>query len=690
MDLDYFKHRKLRFDILTIFLGLFAISFAFVISFTYLKNSQSILKFSKGEVERASSVIVERINALVEDVQLVPLMTQGILENLEHPTLNNPELKAYMQDFVENYKKIYAFYIGKSDGSYIEVSNLFLDNQTHYLSDLSKPLPKDALYSFRFIDRSKQIPTEHWEYKNEKMQIVAEEDISPVQYDPRQRPWYVGAKNTGGIYWTDIYEFTAPGIPTPTYGITIADPVFNESGELLYVIGVDLTLLSLETFLAQQKIGKTGEAFILNRSGNLIIPRKLTNNKNGISQETISKAFSLFSGKEKKNFIFESNGVKYLAYIKPFPVHFGKEWLITIIVPLNDFFADMIRTQTEVALISIVILILAGIIVVYVSKKISTPIVVLAGEIDKIRQLDLESKLRVKSNIKEIQIMDSSIAAMRSALASFGRYVPKEIVKQLILKEDEIVLGGEKKEITVFFSDIAGFTSIAETVPTDLLMSLLTDYFGPLSKIILENGGTIDKYIGDSIMAFWNAPLDVPDHPIKACQTALLCGVSLRALNQRLKEQNKPQLPTRIGINTGKAFIGNIGTPVRMNYTAIGDVVNIAERLEQIAKEYHVAIVISDDLYQKTKEKFLVRPLDHVAVKGRKEKIKIYELVAEIDGEKEISATKEQIKLCTAFTNAYEAFYQDNKEKAHALFESILEQFPGDFPTQLYLERLKK
>ncbi|HSX11906.1 MAG TPA: adenylate/guanylate cyclase domain-containing protein, partial [Rhabdochlamydiaceae bacterium] len=381
-----------------------------------------------------------------------------------------------------------------------------------------------------------------------------------------------------------------------------------------------------DSFLMEQKVGKTGKALILNRAGNLIIPAALHNHT--IDQTTIAAAFAEFSKGEKKNFIFESHGVKYLSYITPFPVHTGREWLITIIVPLDDFFADMVHAQIMITVISILILFVGALIVIYVSNKISKPIVVLAGEVDKIRQLDLSSKLRVKSNIKEIQIMDTSIAALRSALASFGRYVPKEVVKQLILRGDEIVLGGEKKEVTVFFSDIAGFTSIAETVPTDLLITLLEDYFGPLSEIILAHEGTIDKYIGDSIMAFWNAPLDCPDHAVKACETALLCQEFLHKLNQKLKEQNRPELPTRIGINTGKAFIGNIGTSERMNYTAIGDVVNIAERLEQIAREYHVGIVISEAVYQAIGNRFVVRPLDSVAVKGRKEKINIFELIS--------------------------------------------------------------
>lgn len=682
MEKDIFNYpRTFRFDILTIFLSIFILSFAFVISFTYIKSSESILKSSKLEVERASALVIEKIKELVLDVQLLPEITKGTLENLEHPSMNNPELVTYMLDIVKDYPKIYSFYIAKSDGSYIEVSNLLLDRQTNYLSDPSKPLPKEALYSFRFIDRSKQLGVEYWEYKNKKLETVAQEEM-PITFDPRMRPWYEEAKKNNNLFWTDVYEFSTPGVPGVTYGITVVDPVLTKSGELHYVIGLDLELSYLENFLAEQKIGKTGKAIILSRTGQLIIPPNLEQ-QSSISEEVIAKAFNLFSKEQKNSFIFKNKGIEYLTYMTPSPIHLGKGWLITIIVPLDDFFADLIHTQTQVTLISLLILIIATFIVFYFSRKVATPIVTLAKEIDKIRQLDLESKLRVKSNIKEIKIMDTSIAAMRNALVSFGRYVPKDIVKQLLAKEEEIILGGEKKEITVLFSDITGFTKIAETVSTDLLVSLLTDYFGDLSKIILEHRGTIDKYIGDSIMAFWNAPQDMANHVEKACEAALYCQTRLHSLNQKLKGQNRPTLSTRIGINTGIAFIGNIGTFERMNYTAIGDVVNTAQRLEQMNKDYHSAILISEEVYQKIKDKFLVRPLDVLMGQDT-----IYELMAKKEGEKEIKATTEQEELAQNFSQAFFAYQQKNYEEAREFFKKIQQKFPGDFPTKIYLERL--
>ena len=170
----------------------------------------------------------------------------------------------------------------------------------------------------------------------------------------------------------------------------------------------------------------------------------------------------------------------------------------------------------------------------------------------------------VKSQIEEIITLDKSITTMRSAVNSFGKYIPKEIIKSLVQQGQEIALGGERKNLVVLFSDIKDFTTISESLPVELLMPSLAAYFDVLSKIILASEGTIDKYIGDSIMAFWGAPQTVVDPVKKACLTALKCH---RACNLMPKENRLAVWTTRFGIHTGEVIVGNIGTNDRMNYT---------------------------------------------------------------------------------------------------------------------------
>ncbi|HEY4832263.1 MAG TPA: cache domain-containing protein, partial [Waddliaceae bacterium] len=495
--LRFIYFRKLNLHILTLFLSLLIISSVITLTFSYIKNAQSIFEFSKGTIERVGSTIEEKILCLVNDLEQMPELAAGLLSGYKHITLDNLALTNFMLTAVKAYPNLHAFFVGTPQGDFIEAADLTMITHTHYLFDPSVTLPKGISYALREIDQTKQPPLETWYYMDVSFKTLSQESF-PSKFDPRTRPWYMGAQETHQLYWSDVYCYD----PTGENGIAVSKPIFNEKGEIIAIVGTDLPLTTFAKFLSQQKIGKTGQAFILNASGKIIIP------SNTESSNLVEAAYEQFSKTRQRDFLFEHQGIKYLAYAKPLPVKFKKEWSILIVVPLNDFFGGIFKMRTQAILISIAILALTALAVAFFAKRISKPIVQLTNEIDRIKHLDLESEKRVQSHIQEISLLDSSIASMRLALRSFGRYMPKEIVKQLMEKGKEISIGGEKKEIIVFFSDIADFTPIAESLPIEELMPLLSDYFDLLSKVILESQGTIDKYIGDSVMAFWGAPND--------------------------------------------------------------------------------------------------------------------------------------------------------------------------------------
>ena len=189
-------------------------------------------------------------------------------------------------------------------------------------------------------------------------------------------------------------------------------------------------------------------------------------------------------------------------------------------------------------------------------------------------------------------------------------------------------------------------------------------------------------------MAFWGAPQPNLDHAAFACKTALYCKAYVDEFNDRCLAEGKPFLKTRFGISSGLVVVGNIGTMERMNYTVIGDAVNTAARLQITDKIYHVSIIISEEVYSQTHQEFLVRPLDTIEVRGKKAKIKIYELIASLTLDGKIGATDSQKKLCADFSAAYQQFSEGNTIAAKQSFEQILKEFPEDYPTQIYLERL--
>jgi len=240
---------------------------------------------------------------------------------------------------------------------------------------------------------------------------------------------------------------------------------------------------------------------------------------------------------------------------------------------------------------------------------------------------------------------------------AFSSYVSPELVAEIIKNPDRLALGGEKKEITVLFSDIRGFTGISEKLAPDVLVSLLNEYLGPMTEVVLKNKGTLDKYIGDAVMAIYNAPLDVMDHPEKACRTAKEMIDKLKEINGSFKQKGLPPIDIGIGINTGYAVVGNMGADMRFDYTAIGDTVNLASRLEGQNKYYGTHIILSEFTAGKVKDKFMLREIDLMRVVGKEKPVAIFELMA--DGNNELAeGFSEALKVYRAkgFQNALDIF----------------------------------
>jgi adenylate cyclase len=215
----------------------------------------------------------------------------------------------------------------------------------------------------------------------------------------------------------------------------------------------------------------------------------------------------------------------------------------------------------------------------------------------------------------------------RQIRGMFQKYVSPDIVDQLIEDPAKLRLGGEKRELSVLFSDIRGFTSISERLAPEEILSLLNHYLSAMTAVVLRNGGMLDKYVGDAIMAVFGAPLELENHALLACKTALEMMEELRSLQQGWENESKPILDIGIGINTGEMVMGNVGSPKRMDYTVIGDNVNLASRLEGVNKELGTHIIISGSTYERVKRDVTVRGLGEIKVKGKETQVPIYELL---------------------------------------------------------------
>lgn len=264
---------------------------------------------------------------------------------------------------------------------------------------------------------------------------------------------------------------------------------------------------------------------------------------------------------------------------------------------------------------------------------------------------------------------------------AFSFYVSSSVVNEMLKDPQKLKLGGDKKELSVLFSDIRGFTTISEGLTPEQLVQLLNEYLTVMTDIVFKYDGTLDKYMGDAIMAIFGAPLEQPDHAFRACNTALDMMAGLRKLNEKWISEGKKPLDIGIGINTGMMMVGNMGSEQRFDYTVMGDAVNLGSRLEGANKAYRTNILISESTYEKVRDEFTCMELDSVRVKGKLEPVRIFQLV----GRKDVPAARKE--AISRFHKGIELYKRQKWDDAIAVFQTLKAGDNGIYSAQLYIQR---
>ncbi|MBF0227281.1 MAG: CHASE2 domain-containing protein [Desulfobacterales bacterium] len=268
---------------------------------------------------------------------------------------------------------------------------------------------------------------------------------------------------------------------------------------------------------------------------------------------------------------------------------------------------------------------------------------------------------------------------------AFSTYLAPNVVKQLIDSPEKLVLGGEQRQITAFFSDVQGFTSISEKLSPSDLVELLNEFLTEMTDIILKYEGTVDKFEGDAIIAFFGAPNDMPDHGQVACMACIDMQKRLSELRESWRQRNKPELKMRIGLCSGSAVVGNMGSKSRMDYTMMGDTVNTAARLEGVNKVYGTYVLVSNSTFKYTDERVVSRELDSIIVVGKIEPVPVYEIVG---FRKEISP--KMLKVLDSYSEGLSAYRRKEWDNAINLFNAALSLQPDDPPSKIMIDRCKE
>jgi adenylate cyclase len=273
-----------------------------------------------------------------------------------------------------------------------------------------------------------------------------------------------------------------------------------------------------------------------------------------------------------------------------------------------------------------------------------------------------------------------SVERAKTATRALGKYVPVDLVRRLFEANAEPVLGGELCEVSLMFTDIEGFTSLAERLSPDALARALGAYLEAMTRGVTSTAGTVDKFIGDAVMAFWNAPTPVSDHAVRACRAALACQKATAALYASEAWSGLAPLFTRFGLHTARVMVGHFGAPERLSYTALGDGVNLAARLEPLCKQYGVAVLASEAIVEQARSVMAFRLVDRVAVKGKSQSVRVYELLGEL-GAAEARATKAR-----AYEAALESYFARDFARACAAFRAL----EGDGPSAVMAARCEQ
>src|SRR5262249_23620298 len=368
---------------------------------------------------------------------------------------------------------------------------------------------------------------------------------------------------------------------------------------------------------------------------------------------------------------------------------FGKKWQLFIITPMSDFTGTFHDNNLRLAAFGVLALAIQIVIIFFLTSIVSTPLEKLAFKVTKIQELGREQLPSVSSPIREISVLSKAIDTLDTAVKSFSAFVPVGLVSQLLHSEQKLELGGHSRFLTIFFSDLEGFSTLSEEMPSQELLLHVSAYLELVTKTVNQEHGTIDKFIGDGVMAFWGAPALLDDHAWRSCVAAMRIQRGMDALNERWQAEELKPLNVRIGIHCDAVLVGNIGSKERMSYTVMGDGVNVAARLEGTNKEFHTRILISHSVYKEAGERLCVRPIDDVTVKGRRSKVPIYELMGVYGADDPgLEPSAETQRLCKLTRLAYEALVREDYALASRRYREILAEFPDDPVASTLAKRL--
>jgi adenylate cyclase len=653
--------------VLIIGLTLVYLSFSRITAVTDSAASQFIGKVAELSADRIGSQL-KLVRDNLKILNALPSVQSAQIED-------NPRLNALLAAMLKNNDQLFNLYVGYDDGSFIELDAIDGSGRE---TRARLEAPDQAAFRMVVISRSDPARTISRRLFLSDMLETVRELPGPLDYDPRERPWYKDADRRDGTWLTGPYVFFATG----KQGYTVQLALEQGRGG---VIGGDLLLAVTQKLLQSERLTPSGVAFLFDDDDRILahprmsemlgrevsgtIPRLRETDMAGV----LAAIRAWRTNGISEQFFRDPAGRLHAAAFQTIP-HSGPANLrVAVVAPVDEFFAEIISERGRLFAATLGFVALMVPIVFLIGSLLSRSLRTLAEETDRIQRFEPAAAPPVRSMIREIDELGHSVSTMRTVAETFSRFVPRRLVERLIETGTPLQLGGTRREVTLLFSDVVNFTEITEKADPARVMQYTSRYFAAMSREIMTHSGTVDKFIGDAIMAVWNAPADDRDHAANACAGALAFQRANDRLNVEFEREGWPVYKTRLGLHAGEAVVGNIGSEDRMNYTVLGATVNLAARLEGLNKNYGTSILVSSALRQRAASRFLFRSVDRISPKGFAEAFEIYELRCERgDGD------ERHCQMCCEWEIVYSQLHNGPSATARQELAAFLAKYPED------------
>jgi class 3 adenylate cyclase len=656
----------------------------FILVYNHHRNAEAILTILQEQVTKSRHASVESVENMMRGVA-------GVLGLLAESAATQPAFfrtensRESLYRVLTSSTQIDAAYVSFEDGYHRVVTRVDDDRKR------SDPkIPASANWHSSYIDdfSAGADRRRHRTFFDAWPNNIAQYS-TPTDHDVRSVAGYAGARESGSLFVTEPILNPDTGYP-----IIVARVPIHREGEFIGCASVNITFDVLSQFLAAQRPSANSLSFITDAAEGKIIASsdrgkgvRVADGKlqiarlENIEDEDVREAYRLHVQTNRDAIVFQSprNGQELSASFARFPESFGQQWQSVMLTPTNDFVGQLKATNQQIILIIIALTAIELLLIYALARRLSQPIENITRQLESVEALSFDQTAVPLSRIREIARLQSATTLLSSSLQSFSSFAPVDLVRGLVKSGIPLSLGVESRQLTVLFSDLEGFSTHAEQLNLNDLLKQTSVYFEQVSRAISDEKGTIDKFIGDGVMAFWNAPMEAADHALHACAAALRAVRRMEAVNTTWEAEGRAAFRIRIGLNTDNSLVGNIGSSERFSYTAIGDGVNVAARLEGVNKLFGTSICISDSVLGAAGRSILARPLRKIQVKGRKQEFMIYELLG-IAGsdEPELAPRQTDAKLAEMTRAASASFEQGEIAQAVCGYQAILAIFPDD------------